>query len=280
VVEPHPQAYRYADPGDQLTSQLIAHSGLSDLAWELQESAVLDIFGRRLAALPHRHRLLDFGSGLGRLTVTAAGWYDHVVSVEPDPDRARGQAGVVAESPAAGRIEIYLAMPPVPLDGPRYDAAICSHVLQHVDDAAADAILAQLAGAVQVGGHLILLSAFSGSWRITRHVVDRLDPHGQFQELPISRAEFNQVCQANIAGYLPIHLASLSDLYRQLTVAGFTPCLAYGFHGLAGVVGPLPTEPPPTDADRGPDATNANLGSDPLGGLSSCRDVAILAARQ
>ena len=236
--------YRYADPGDRLTRQLIAQSGLSDEAWERQESLVLDELTGPLTTLEPRRRLLDFGSGLGRLSVRFAGLFDQVTSIEPDVDRARAQAATVAASPYADRIQLTSGGLG-PAEVGQYDAVICSHVIQHVGTATANSILDTLAAALRPGGYLLLLTTLT-STTAERFVIKRLAAGSRVFEQDVSRAEFELACRTNEIGRLPVRFFSYSDLADALARRSLRLVASYLFHGRLGVVGPVTAPPVPT----------------------------------
>jgi SAM-dependent methyltransferase len=249
--------YRYADPGDALTIRLIADSGLSMAEWEHQESAVLDAAAVALSALEPRRALLDVGSGYGRLSLRFAGLFDRVVSIEPDPDRARGQAERIAGTEHAGRIEVRTEGID---DAGRFDAVLCSHVLQHVATGEAEDLLELLATALRPDGLLLLTTA--GSTGAERFTVMRLSGGGLVED-DVSRAEFDLACRQNTPGHLPVHYFSGRPLLAALRRRRLEPTVAYGFHGRPGEVVPLSVSADDPAADPGP-----------------YRDIAVLARRR
>lgn len=236
-----PVEYRYPDPGELLTLQAIADTGLSVDAWEGQESQVLDALTDPWSRLAPPRRLLDFGSGLGRLTLRFAGLFDLVTSIEPDVDRARAQVEAVAVSGLADRIQVRtngLGS----ADYGQYDAVICSYVLHHVDTAAASSILDELALAPRPDGYLLVLTTLTSSTS-ERFTIERLDADNRLLEQEVSRAEFDLSCRSNEVGRLPVRFFSYSDLTDAFARRSLRMVASYLFHGRLGVVGPL-TAPP------------------------------------
>jgi SAM-dependent methyltransferase len=253
-----PSGYRYPDQGDGLTLRLIADSGLSLAEWEAQESAVLDALSVLLGGLPSRGRLLDFGSGLGRLAIRFAGLFDRVTSIEPDASRAAVQRKHLAAAGRLDQVEVRTAG----LDDADvgvYDAAVCSHVVQHVQAAAALAILDGLARALRPGGYLLLLTALAPPDG-DRFAINDIDTDGGFIERPVTPDEFDAACRDNVEGRLPVRFFTYQSLIDLLRERGVRPVAAYGFHGPSGVFGPLPGQ-----------------GQDLPAAVAGCRDLAVLA---
>jgi len=257
LVQP---GYGYPDVGDALTAGVIADSGLPAEQWERQERELLEYFRQAAARLPRRGALLDFGAGEGRLTPLLAPQFDRVVAVEPDPGRAAGHVAALADAPWRARVRLHAADPAGA--EPTYDAAVCSHVIQHVPEETADAIVAHLSRVLRPGGLLLLTTCLSSGPR-SRYAVDRRDAAGRVREEPATAAEFAAVCHANRPGELPVHFFPYAGLLALLRGHGLTPEAGFGLHGPHGLVGPLPVggEPPPEDRRR----------------LAACRDVAVLA---
>ncbi|HKA70094.1 MAG TPA: methyltransferase domain-containing protein [Actinomycetes bacterium] len=262
MTDHRPVEYRYPDPGERLTLQVIADSGLSVDAWEGQESQVLDALTDPLATLAPPRRLLDFGSGVGRLALRLAGLFDQVTSIEPDPDRARAQVEAIAVCGLADRIQVR-TNGLGPADHGQFDAVICSHVLQHVDTAAASSILDELAIAPRPDGYLLVLTTLTSSTS-ERFTIERLDADNRLLEQEVSRSEFDLSCRSNEVGRLPVRFFSYSDLTNAFARRSLRLVASYLFHGGLGVVGPLIAPPALT-----------NPPVEPL----PWRDIAILARR-
>jgi len=252
------QEYRYPDPGDRLTATFILRSELEEAEWARQESQVLDLLSEPWRRLDPPARLLDFGSGLGRLTLRFAGGFDRVVSVEPDADRAAGQREAVAASPHGSRVEIRSE---VSSEADRtYDAVLCSHVIQHVTADAALAVLNELARLLQPGGHLLLTTTLAPDGE-DRYAIKE-NGRGGFSERDVGPEEFDAACRVNRTGLLPVHFYGYPGLVADLERRGLDVVGGYGFHGVHGVVGPLAIPPERTSE------------------FDACRDLAVLAVRR
>jgi cyclopropane fatty-acyl-phospholipid synthase-like methyltransferase len=223
-------------------------AALSD--WEQQESAVLEQVDGILRRYP-RQAALDYGSGLGRLARRYAAIFRQVTSYEPDAGRARQQRESMAGSADADRIRLVSDVADV---GDGYDAVVCSHVIQHVATPTAGDILQDIALRIHPGGHLLLVTTLSPH-SSDMFVVDRIAEDGAVVEDEVSWAGFNSTAEAGTQGVLPVRFFSFDDLVSVLAKLGMDLVSAFGFHGGAGVVGPLGAATPE---------------------LLQCRDVAIL----
>jgi SAM-dependent methyltransferase len=256
-------AFRYPDPGEQLTIAMIEDGVLSPAEWEQQESDILSLFRDALRPLTRR-RLLDYGSGDGRLTFQYTDLFDRVTSIEPDPERAARQSRTVDASPDRDKIEVLRSYGGIDAPRGQFDAAICSHVIQHVSAGTVDGILRDLSEALRAGGLLLLFTTLGG-WRTQRFVADSFNAAGGRVEVDLSQDEFEAACRQNQLGRLPIHFFAYHSLIETLARHSLTATAAYGFHGRTGVVGPLTS--PEAEARLGPD-------------LSASRDVAVIAVNQ
>jgi SAM-dependent methyltransferase len=260
-------SYRYPDPGDRLTAATIRTVGVEESEWLRQEIEILDRFADRLAMQSPRRRLLDYGSGEGRIAAYFAALFERVTAYEPDDERRAYHARLIRGD--EGNVELLASFDRVAANA-TFDTAICSHVIQHVARDTAHAVLADLAAALRSGGALLLLTASTGmtGWDTPRYVVSRLSADGEAAESEVDAIGFEAACQRNAPGELPIHFFAMAELLGVLDRHGFHTVEAYGLHGSAGVVGPINTAggAPP----RGPGSENP----DP-----HFRDVAIFAMR-
>lgn len=265
-----PASYRYPDPGDRLTAAVIRAVGVGTSEWERQEADILNRFADRLATHSPRRRLLDYGSGEGRLSARFAALFEQVTAYEPDDQRRAFHARHICGDHS--NVELAASVNPAAATA-TFDAAICSHVIQHIARDAADAVLADLASALCPGGALLLLTTVTGlTGRGTpRYVVSRLSADGEAVESEVDATEFDTACRRNTPGELPIHFYSLGELLPALDRHSLHAVEVYGLHGKAGVVGPIEA----TGARCSPQPGKA--GSD--NAYPKCRDVAIFATR-
>lgn len=259
--------YRYPDPDERLTVATVRATGVAGSEWGRQEPAVLDRFAQRLARLSPRRRLIDYGSGEGRLSSRFADLFDTVTAYEPDDQRRARHAADIGRTGVP--IDLRATFDRTAAIG-AFDGALCSHVLQHVSRATATAVLVDLATVLRPGGALLLLTTLAGPLG-PRYVVSRMGPEGRVVESDVDATEFEAACQRNLPGELPIHFYGLSELMTELGWHGFVPMEVNGLHGAAGVVGPID----PDDALTPPNQP----GRTDWTASAACRDVAVFALR-
>jgi SAM-dependent methyltransferase len=260
-------SYRYPDPGDRVTAGAIRAVGVDEAELRRQETEVLDKFEKRLG-IAHRHKLLDYGSGEGRLSGHFAALFEYVVAYEPDDDRRASHAQLASRD---SKVELLATFDRL-AQASSFDAAICSHVIQHVSRDEAEVVLGDLAAALRQGGALLLLTTSTGlTWEDKpRFFVSKLSTAGEAVESEVNAVEFDAAFRRNTPGELPIHFYGKRELLHGLTKHGFVDLQAYGLHGNAGVVGLY-------NADAAP-FRPGGVGQD--GVPLHARDVAVMAIRE
>jgi SAM-dependent methyltransferase len=262
--------YRYPDLGDRLTAAVIQRAGIGRSEWRRQELEVLDRFVGRLTAQLPRRRFLDYGSGEGRLSPHFAALFQHMTVYEPDGQRRARHAQRIRCD--GGSVELVASFNPTTATD-KFDAALCSHVIQHIARDAVDAVLGDLAAAIRQGGTLLLLTTFTdlNGCGTPRYVVSRLDADGEVVDFEVDAVRFDVICRRNVPGELPIHFFGMAELMGALAHQGFRVVETYGLHGNEGVVGPIEAPWQPGRPQR--DAEGRDV-------CPSCRDVAIIAIRE
>jgi SAM-dependent methyltransferase len=252
--DPRPCSYSYPDEGDRITLALMRQREFQVEQWEQQELTILDQIDAILAR-SRRDILLDYGSGLGRLAIRYAASFARVVSYEPDAQRAVRQRERLAALPGDGRIRVVSSLDEAGAD---YDTVLCSHVLQHVPVEVATDILDEIGRRIRPHGHVLLITTLSSKERDT-FVIGRLLETGSVTEDEVSSEIFNVTARSGANGLLPVRFFAFQDLVATLASRRLDLVTAFGFHGNAGIVGPLTTVMPE---------------------LLKCRDVAVLARRK
>ena len=231
--------YRYPDVNDHITLTLIDQCEIPPGVWEDQESTVLAGVDEVLRQGPLR-RLLDYGSGGGRLAVRFADTFESVTSFEPDPDRAQLQREFLATRPQGRRIRVVED----PSDaGADFDVVLCSHVIQHVPHAMADSVLHDVSTRVARGGFAVILTTLSP--RSTPvFVLNYVTEDGRAVEDEVSADTFEAALRTRSIGVLPIRFFPFDVLVADLDRLGMDTVTAFGFHGNSGVVGPTTVTSP------------------------------------
>jgi len=103
---------------------------------------------------PRGLRLLDAGCGAGRNTAYLAGHGVRVTAVDSSLRQTKACASIApTASVAAGSVT------DLPFDSLRFDAAVCTSVLEYLDDAQAAAAAAELQRVLAPRGRLLMVAA-------------------------------------------------------------------------------------------------------------------------
>lgn len=216
--------YRYPDDDDRIQNHLLEALGPRYAAYyRASERALLDRFRERFVG--SGGRLLDAGTGTGRLLGTFD--FARVLAVEPDPGRL-DEARRTALERGLSKVEfVGAAIEEVEADEP-FDAALCSHVVQHVATAQVPAILGRLHGLLRPGGRLLLTTCHSTAGQPVYDVtVQRPDGPANY---PVPRAEFDRVASRAQPGVLGAHFFTCQEIGEAVVAAGFRVLELRTFH--------------------------------------------------
>lgn len=204
-------AYSYPDP----------RRGALDVKMSLggrdEETALWDAWvGAHRGALA-----LDAGCGLGVHTTRLRGRFDHVLSVDGDPDRLEVARAAWGEGDAHAFRCVRLD--DAVLDDERFRNRFsfiqCMQVLGHMSVAAQPAVLRRLAAMLDGSAPLLLAIPF------THDVSDEfcktvLGPEGMGDGIRIPVGEFESLTRASTPGVLPVHHFSVAGVQRLVRSAG------------------------------------------------------------
>jgi len=222
VLEPEPMHYQYPDPHDDITRAAVARNN-QQATWLSNEarlhgcirSLLWRRFGRPL-------RILDVGTGPGRLVPEYIGLSRFYAAVDRDPARI-GRDFIEAAARAAGtRVDIRASQgcSLAELYGAPFDFIIVSHVLQHVAPEAADELLEQCLVKLAAGGWLYVALPVTHC-EDDEHVILWTEAG-----LPcwrrVGEAELADACERPDAGRLPgkvFSLAAIQGLCRRHRLA-------------------------------------------------------------
>ena len=198
--------YTYPDRDDRLTISLIAQLS-GERYWGESEALALGWAMEAVERLPRPRRMLDLGCGTGRLEAVFAPHVDEILAVEPDGDRcAAAQEAVRAVTgiPVTVRHGDASAVEPER----RFELLVCSHVMQHVDDGALEALLSAMEAHTDPGALAVVATTFTAGsrdqltaewWENGARRCETLDGHD-------FRAAFSQ------EGVLPVRLFARSTV--------------------------------------------------------------------
>lgn len=221
--------YMYPDHDDKVTGKLIADVEPYRNYWAKSESRVLDLMKIKIHEnlRSDKRYLLDAGCGEGRLCLEFAPLFSVTYAIDPDPERLRS-AKLNVEAQLAKR-DIRFECTDIQAVGfpVKFDAILCSHVLQHVPTPQVPAIIEKFAWLLNSGGLLFITAS---------HSVARQDvfcksylQDGQFVEERINAKEFNALTQNN-EDVLPVHCFTGDSLRKYLNNAGFNVLDWRSFH--------------------------------------------------
>lgn len=154
-------SYTYPDRDDLLTVSLIDTLSGADY-WGASETQVLSWVLEAVDRLPKPRRMLDLGCGTGRLAPVFAPHVDEILAVEPDRDRYGQAAEAAASLPT---VTVRHGDASVVEPERQFDLLLCSHVMQHVDDATLEGLLAALEAHSAPGALVVVATTFTAGPR-------------------------------------------------------------------------------------------------------------------
>lgn len=233
--------YDYPDAEDVVVAGIYeSQSPRTKELWNQGEYECLARVREVLETLSPRNRLIDFGSGVGRLTLRFVDLFDEgVTSFEPSPSRLMAQQEYLQTDPNCDMVTLVPETAGLRGD---YDAAIFSHVVQHILDVDAKEALANVVSLLRPGGVLALFATVTDE--LDSYFLSFIDEQGVLIEKPISSDEFDAEVIASFHERLPIRFFNPNTLAHMLHEAGCENLEAHVFHGPDGRVGPFdPSRP-------------------------------------
>lgn len=182
------EEYRYPDVGDRITMELIRKTQPYPGYWEASEERILERIGK--AIRPGARRLLDAGCGQGRLSMRFARHCSEIVAIDPDGERlaearrATGEENVTFIQVDTTGYEMRYA------EGQRFDAILCSHIIQHVDTGTLVTMLRSFANLLKLDGSLFLTTTHAVQAEDC-FTVSRWD-EGEVSDIVVSRERFER----------------------------------------------------------------------------------------
>ncbi len=145
--------YTYPDKNDMLTIQLIM--GVSEgNYWGESEEEVLKVALDAVKSYKNP-RMLDCGCGMGRLFSVFAPYVQSIFALEPDTQR---YSAAVDSAAALKNFDIAVKNNDSSSlnEDQQFDVVLSSHVLQHIPEAVADSMIADIAAHTAPGGCIIV----------------------------------------------------------------------------------------------------------------------------
>lgn len=223
-------SYAYPDGDDRLTRAWFEGPGEAFCRYSREsDRLVLQKTKQWLGSTPSGHKtsLLDVGCGEGRLIAELAADFRRIVAVEPDAARLARAKEAIRRAGLENKVEISHNTIEDLDDCPRFDAVVCSHVLQHVHTRSAPIILRKLRELLVPGGRLALgtCHAVTGEESFDQSLLRE----GRLVVEPVSRERFDALIH-NRDGILPCRYFTEPDLLAMLDAAGFEVIEAWLYH--------------------------------------------------
>jgi 2-polyprenyl-3-methyl-5-hydroxy-6-metoxy-1,4-benzoquinol methylase len=222
--------YAYPDGEDQLTREWFEGAGEGFKRYsEASDRRVLEKVKGWLQRRPGGGdaSLLDAGCGEGRLIPELAAGFHRIEAIEPDAARlerakARIRLAGLEDKTAFTHGTIEQLAPSA-----RFDAVLCSHVLQHVHTASVPHLLRRLREALAGGGLLALTTCHSTTGQESFDQTLKRD--GRLVVEPVSKEQFDGLIH-NHEAILPCRYFTEPGLMVLLAAAGFETREVWLFH--------------------------------------------------
>ena len=205
--------YRYPDDRDRIALAYAEKHEPFRGYWRRSEDRALSIAERIVRGKKGLlHQFLDVGCGEGRLLERFAKQSSVVVAIEPDPTRA---AAALEKVWAQGLRNVQVFQSRVEgavLPAGTFDAALCSHVIQHARSDEAQGIIQGIHRLLKPKGFLVLLTTHA---RRRDDVFRSVRKEDAVLEKGLTEREFNDLV-VNNHGVLPVRLFSSRSLRELL----------------------------------------------------------------
>lgn len=207
----------YANEWDKIVSHFILRDEPFQGYWALSEDYALAFVDRVLRRNPKR-RLLDLGCGQGRLLNRFANDFQEIVAVDSVKSRISLAQRTAEVTGLQNVVFVNKSFEDCYTDLGEFDMVLCSHVLQHVNTTALEAMIDRIGKVLVRGGVLVLVTAHSGAARDTFKLW-RLDEKGNSVTERIFRSalEFDEfVDRGSPINGIPTHAFSILTLRNIL----------------------------------------------------------------
>ncbi|HEX6415943.1 MAG TPA: class I SAM-dependent methyltransferase [Candidatus Saccharimonadales bacterium] len=213
--------YAYPDDEDRITAEFITSHEPYPGYWAESETFALKNLEQHLAAQnvhPDRsRRILDVGSGEGRLLPWLGRFAGHIVAQDIDPRRLEKAQKTYPDAAFASG-SVY-DLPDVP-----FDMVVCSHVIQHVPTREFTLLLSRLRMLTKPGGILVLAFSRAPVGHEGYFIATLGESHS------IDRVHFNSALKTGVAGELPFRLFDPEKLKKTAKRLGWLSEWEWTFH--------------------------------------------------
>jgi cyclopropane fatty-acyl-phospholipid synthase-like methyltransferase len=192
--------YIYPDRKESITSSIIMQTEQYRGYWQYSEEKIMELMLKHIKT-GGNNRLLDAGCGNGRLLQVFAPFFNHIDAVEPDAQRFEICKSNLSIWNLVNKVNLCNCSIQDLEKMNYYDAIICSHVLQHINESEADKLIAVFKNMLKKNGLLFITTTHSTILR-DKYCKSYLESGKKLVEQDIDQDEFNQI--DNIDGLLPI----------------------------------------------------------------------------
>lgn len=225
------QVYSYNDNNDTITGALIRKVSRGSY-WEESEDRILnlcksELYGKSIT------NFIDLGCGMGRLIPVFLPFAETLYAVEPDSERyklaEKSWKSRKANYPGKHVIMIHGDIHSVSnsYQGVSFDAAVSSHVLQHIPYSLAEDMFQTLSDTMIPGGILFVMTT-APQYENNVYTKEFLDKNGVHQTKQINQEQFEKAFTEIDA--LPVVCYTVETIERLFDRAGFDMIKTVGFH--------------------------------------------------
>jgi len=204
--------YFYPDINDKLISSEIEKKEPFSGYWDNSEKFVLSGV-MELIQGSSRERLVDAGTGEGRLSKLFAPFFDEVIALDPDPQRLAKAQKSFRDSGTSNIQCIVSTLQDAQVEKSSCDMVLISHIIQHVPTTELNAMFKKAHALLKEGGKLVLMT--NHSTRLHDRYTKQFMKNCEIVNQSISEEEFNSLTM-NKDGILPIHHFTIKTLRNYL----------------------------------------------------------------
>ena len=221
--------YTYPDGDDRLTREWFDGAGEEFKRYsEVSDHRVMEkLNGWLQGHTGGQASLLDAGCGEGRLILELAAGFHRVEAVEPDAARIDRAKAKVRLAGLEDKVTFNCGTIEQIAPTARFDAVVCSHVLQHVHTASVPTLLRRLREVLFDGGQLVLTTCHSTTGQ--ESFDQTLNQGGQLIAEPVSKEQFDALIY-NQESILPCRYFTELELTALVVAAGFEIRQVWLFH--------------------------------------------------
>ncbi len=216
--------FTYPDPTEAATLKAIEKAEKENQFWAQDETEILSYAKKFIKS---GQLFIDAGCGQGRLIPEFSGLFNKIIAIEPDAARIQRAKEYISQFGIQDKVE-FLNIPTEKLTiNNEANAALSSHIIQHIPTASVVAVIQSIYNSLKNGGLFILTTSNSKSDK-DQFEKNHIENNELVQEV-ITEEEFNKLT-TNREMILPVHEFSQQSLDNILTSVGFKVIAHVPFH--------------------------------------------------